>query len=111
MSGLRWKQSVISNFVWVQNKDACDQSTAQCTRFVQQGALVRSIFQRAGEADFKYCQREVILPSLIPLPSILCVCFMDTVQRSNAAGGWSSAARASSAQHVSITGLVLTRVK
>lgn len=111
MFGLQWKQSVISNFVRVQNKAACDQSTAQRTRFVQRGASVRSIFQRAGKADFKHCQREVILPSLIPLLSILCVCLLGTVQRSNAAGGWSSTARASSAQHVSMAGQVLTHVK
>lgn len=46
----------------------------------EQGALVRSIFQRAGEADFKCCQREIILPFLIPIHDTLCSCLMGTVQ-------------------------------
>lgn len=46
----------------------------------KQGALVRSLFQRAGEADFKRCQREMILPFLIPVHGILCSYLMDAVQ-------------------------------
>lgn len=46
----------------------------------EQGALVRSIFQRVGEADFKCCQREAILPFLIPIHGTLCSYLMDTVQ-------------------------------
>lgn len=46
----------------------------------EQGALVRSIFQRAREADFKCCQREMILPLLIPIHGILCSYLMEAVQ-------------------------------
>lgn len=80
----------------------------------EQEALVRSVFQRNGEADFNCCQREMILPSLIPSPGILCVCRTDAVQEpctADAVGGWSSRPRAGSALRVSIPRQVLTRVK
>lgn len=46
----------------------------------EQEALLRSVFQRAREADFKCCQREMILPFLIPIHGILYSYLMDAVQ-------------------------------
>lgn len=46
----------------------------------EQGALLRSIFQRAREADLKCCHREMILPFLIPIHDILHSYLMDTLQ-------------------------------
>lgn len=46
MSGRQWKPSVTSNLAWVQNKDACDQSTAPRAGFVRTGSFGEKCFSK-----------------------------------------------------------------
>lgn len=80
MSGRQWKPSVTSNLVWVQNKMPVTNPLLRVLGLFEWEALVRSVFQRNREADFNCCHREMILPSLIPIPGILCVCLTGPVQ-------------------------------